>query len=91
MGISESNAIKLLYNGGYKIYSCLDTSVQAKVDAVYTDLSALPKANSNRTGQQLESAIVVMFVGVTPRPAKVGDTTSILFSCSSSTLSDRRK
>jgi membrane peptidoglycan carboxypeptidase len=41
MGISESNAIKLLYNGGYKIYSCLDTSVQAKVDAVYTDLSAL--------------------------------------------------
>lgn len=60
MGISESNAIKLLYNGGYKIYSCLDTSVQAKVDAVYTDLSALPKANSNRTGQQLESAIVVM-------------------------------
>jgi penicillin-binding protein 1A len=59
-GITESAAIQLVYNGGYKIYSCFDPAVQAKVDAVYTDLDQLPKAYSNRTGQQLESAIVIM-------------------------------
>ena len=59
-GITESAAIQLVYNGGYKIYSCFDPTVQAKVDAVYTDLDQLPKAYSNRTGQQLESAIVIM-------------------------------
>ena len=59
-GITESAAIQLVYNGGYKIYSCFDPTIQAKVDAVYTDLDQLPKAYSNRTGQQLESAIVIM-------------------------------
>jgi penicillin-binding protein 1A len=59
-GMTESAAEQLLYSGGYKIYSCIDPSIQAKVDAVYTDLSQLPKSYSNSTGQQLESAIVVM-------------------------------
>ena len=59
-GITRSAAEQLLYNGGYKVYSCIDTAVQAKVDAIYTDLNALPKASYNRTGQQLQSGIVIM-------------------------------
>ena len=59
-GITASAAETLLYNGGYTIYSCIKPNIQAKVDAVYTDLKALPKASYNRTGQQLESGIVIM-------------------------------
>lgn len=42
-GISEDTARTLLYNGGYQIYSCLDADIQASVDAVYSDLSAIPR------------------------------------------------
>ena len=56
-GIGRDTARTLLYNGGYQIYSCLDTSVQANVDAVYTNLNSIPYTNS---AQQLQSAIVVM-------------------------------
>ncbi len=56
-GISRDTARTLLYNGGYQIYCCLDTSVQAAVDAVYTDLNQIPYTGS---AQQLQSAIVVM-------------------------------
>ena len=58
--LTQSAATTLLYNGGYTIYSCIDPSIQAKVDAVYTNLDALPKAYANPTGQQLQSAIVIM-------------------------------
>ncbi|MBQ8026099.1 MAG: transglycosylase domain-containing protein, partial [Oscillospiraceae bacterium] len=56
-GISRSAARTLLYNGGYQIYSLIDPSIQAAVDAVYEDYSAMPRTNSH---QQFESAIVIM-------------------------------
>ena len=46
-----------IQKGGYHIYTTLDMDVQKQVDAVYTDLSNLPKTNSQ---QQLQSAIVVI-------------------------------
>ena len=57
-GISAETARTLLYNGGYQIYCCLDPNVQASVDNVYTDLTAIPKTAYSE--QQLQSAIVVM-------------------------------
>ena len=56
-GISHEAATTLVYNGGYKIYCCLDTSVQACVDAIYKDINNIPKTHANK---QLQSSIVVM-------------------------------
>ncbi len=57
-GISRDAARILLYNGGYKIYSCIDMNVQSTIDSVYTDLNAIPKATGSN--EQFQSAIVVM-------------------------------
>jgi len=59
-GITYSAAEQLLYNGGYRIYSCIDKDIQDTVDSIYQDLSKLPQASRNSTGQQLQSAIVIM-------------------------------
>ena len=56
-GISESAARTLVFNGGYQIYCCLNPNIQACVDNIYQDLSAIP---STYDTQQLQSAIVVM-------------------------------
>ena len=56
-GISKETAQTLVYNGGYKIYCCLDVSVQTAIDTIYTDLTAIPRTGGD---QQLQSAIVVM-------------------------------
>ena len=56
-GISESAARTLAFNGGYKIYSCLDPSIQSYVDSVYQDTSSFIRSSN---GQQIQSAIVVM-------------------------------
>lgn len=58
-GISTEAARRLVYNAGYKIYACIDMDMQAKVDAVYTNLEALPKAR-NGTDSQLQSATVII-------------------------------
>lgn len=58
-GISRSSAEHLLYNGGYKIYSCIDMDVQNVVDNLYQNPSNLP--SPSRSGSQpLQSAIVVI-------------------------------
>ena len=57
-GISRETAQTLLYNGGYNVYTCLDVNVQNYIDAIYTDLEAIP--NTWGSDQQLQSAIVVM-------------------------------
>ncbi len=57
-GISEDTAKTLLYNGGYNVYTCLDINVQNNIDAIYTDLEAIP--NTWGSDQQLQSSIVVM-------------------------------
>ncbi len=58
-GISRSAASQLVHNAGYEIYACIDVDIQAKVDAVYTNLDELPKA-TNGTSTQLQSAIVII-------------------------------
>ena len=55
-GISYDAARTLLYNGGYQIYCCIDTNIQAIVDSIYTDLNNF----KSRSSQQLQSAIVIM-------------------------------
>ncbi len=47
----------LISRSGYHIYTTIDMEVQAQVDAIYTDLSKIP---TTRSGQQLQSGIVVI-------------------------------
>lgn len=49
--------IKILQNGGYHIYTTQDMDVQKYVDVIYEDLSQIPET---RSGQQLQSAIVIV-------------------------------
>ena len=57
-GISYEAARRLLYNGGYKVYCCLDPSIQDVVDSVYQNVEQIPPTwNSS---QQLQSSIVIM-------------------------------
>ena len=49
--------MKILQNGGYHIYTTQDMDVQKYVDAIYQDLSQIP---ATRSGQQLQSAIVLV-------------------------------
>jgi penicillin-binding protein 1A len=58
-GISKTQAERLLYNGGYNIYSCIDMRIQNIVDSVYENTSSLPTSYRS-SGQQLQSAIVIM-------------------------------
>ncbi len=58
-GIGNKAAWDLLQTGGYQIYCCLDPAIQATVDSIYGDLSAIPQVRS-RDGQQFQSAIVIM-------------------------------
>ncbi len=58
-GINYKTADQLLQTGGYQIYCCIDPDIQATVDSIYGDLSAIPQVRS-RDGQQFQSAIVVM-------------------------------
>ena len=57
--ISESAATHLLYNGGYRIYSCLDPRIQGIVDDMYKNPYNMPSPYRG-SSQQLQSAIVIM-------------------------------
>jgi len=56
--ITYAEAQEELYNSGYKIYSCIDMTIQKKVDAIYTNVGDLPK--DPNASQQLQSSIVIM-------------------------------
>ncbi len=58
-GISRKAASQLVHNAGYEIYACIDPDIQAKVDAVYTNLDELPQSR-NGTKTQLQSGIVII-------------------------------
>lgn len=58
--ISHDTAISLIYSAGYKIYSCVDKSVQDAIDQVYSSRDNIPTGYKKSTYQQLQSAIVVM-------------------------------
>ncbi len=53
---TRSTYMQQIQRGGYSIYTCIDLDVQAQVDKIYKDLSQIP---DTRSGQQLQSAIVV--------------------------------
>ncbi len=57
--INYEAANRLLHYGGYQIYCCLDKSIQDIVDNTYENLENLPQSYY-RSGQQLQSAIVIM-------------------------------
>ena len=46
-----------IQRSGYHIYTTIDVDVQKQVDKIYTDLNEIPET---RSGQQLQSAIVVI-------------------------------
>lgn len=54
---TKSLLMQQIQRGGYHIYTTLDMDVQNQVDAIYTDLSQIPKP---RSGQQMQSAIVMI-------------------------------
>ena len=55
---ARDSYLSRIQKGGYHIYTTLDMDVQKQVDAIYEDLSNIPKAWN--TEQQLQSAIVVI-------------------------------
>ena len=59
-GISESAATRMLYYGGYQIYSTIDMNIQNVVDKYYTDASSSLFSHWNGGGLQLQSAIVLL-------------------------------
>lgn len=58
-GVSEDIATHLLYNGGYKIYACIDQDIQDIVDYMYENPSNMPSAYRS-SSQSLQSAIVII-------------------------------
>lgn len=73
---SEQVAENIVYSGGLKIYACVDTRVQAKVDNVYSNTENLPYTSPS--GQQLQSAITVIDNqgNVVALAGKIGEKTS---------------
>ncbi len=57
-GLNFEAAERLLYNGGYQIYSCMDSRIQEIVDKLYSDPEQMPKGG--RYEQQFQSGIVIM-------------------------------
>lgn len=58
-GYDERTASNLIYQGGLKIYCCLDPVIQSKVDAIYEDKSNFSDYTS-RNGQDLLSSATVV-------------------------------
>ncbi len=58
-GLSSEVATRLVYSGGYQIYSCIDMDIQNIVDSIYSDPSNFSRGWSNTT-QQLQSATVIV-------------------------------
>lgn len=61
-GVAWNDATREIYmnlisRGGYHIYSTLNMDVQNQVDKIYTNLDEIP---ADRSGQQLQSSIVVV-------------------------------
>lgn len=58
-GISTKAASQLVHSGGYQIYCSLDMDIQNIVDEVYENRENMPVVTTT-TGQELQSAIVIM-------------------------------
>lgn len=61
LGVSSRVASRMLYSGGYQIYSTMDTEIQAIIDEVYTNEEYWPELkNADELEEQPQSSIVVM-------------------------------
>ena len=58
MHIEQKEALKRLYNSGYRIYTTLDPEIQELAESVYEDRSNLDV--TSRDGQQLQSGITIL-------------------------------
>ena len=58
-GVNYETAERLLYSGGYQIYTCCDSRIQGIVDTYYDTLDNFPNVY-NTTSQQLQSAMVII-------------------------------
>ncbi len=58
-GVNHETAQRLLYSGGYQIYTCCDSRIQGIVDTYYDNLDNFPNVY-NTTTQQLQSAMVII-------------------------------
>ena len=58
-GVNYETAERLLYSGGYQIYTCCDSRIQGIVDTYYDNLDNFPNVY-NTTSQQLQSAMVII-------------------------------
>ena len=57
--VSSSEAEKLLYNGGYHIYTTLDPEIQEMAESVYEDRGSLNNLTS-ANGQLIHSGITII-------------------------------
>lgn len=57
-GCSEKMASKMLYNGGYKIYSTVDLEIQGIIEKYYLDLENFPQISKKL--ERVQSAMTVM-------------------------------
>ncbi|MCI9122256.1 MAG: transglycosylase [Oscillibacter sp.] len=57
-GIAEKEALKRVYNSGYRIYTTLDPHIQSIAESVYEDRNNLDV--TSRNGQLLQSGITVL-------------------------------
>ena len=71
-GISSSEAEKLLYNGGYHIYTTLDPEIQEMAESVYEDRGSLNNLTSP-SGQPIRSGITILDPYTGNIVAMVGD------------------
>lgn len=58
--VDYKTAEHLLFNAGYNIYACIDMGVQNIIDNVYSTFDNLPAGYRKSSGQDLQSAIVLM-------------------------------
>ena len=58
LGYTRSQASKAIYNGGFRIYSAVDLSVQEELENVYENKISMPKYNKNIADAQ--SAMTIM-------------------------------
>ena len=56
-GYSEKAARTYLTNGGYRIYSTINTELQAKMDSIYKNLEEIPVVTGS--SQQIQSAMII--------------------------------
>ncbi len=59
LNISVEDATQKLYNGGYKIYSCVDLDIQSAMEKVYTNVSGY-FSQKDKSGKHVQSAMTIM-------------------------------